>query len=249
MLHSFTRNHDDLSTDAGFQFEFFCDCCGNGFKSTFIESTTYKASKNTERLGRGASVLGNLFGGQLSELGWAIDRGSDLVRDQMSNQSPQWRKEQERAFDEAQAEVKPHFRKCTACQKWACVDCWNDEEGLCVECAPNESSYVAKARSKAMQRNIDEVADTATVWTGNLESRTTTCPKCGKPAGKGKFCHSCGAPLGLMKCPTCGSSVALGVKFCSECGSPMKTKSICPDCGTENEPGVKFCGECGKKLI
>ena len=40
MLHSFTRNYNDLSTDAGFQFEFFCDCCGNGFKSTFVESKT-----------------------------------------------------------------------------------------------------------------------------------------------------------------------------------------------------------------
>ena len=41
MLHAFTRNHNDLSTEAGFQFEFYCDCCGNGYKSTFQNSTTY----------------------------------------------------------------------------------------------------------------------------------------------------------------------------------------------------------------
>ena len=35
MLHAFTRNYNDLSTESGFQFEFFCDCCGNGYKSTF----------------------------------------------------------------------------------------------------------------------------------------------------------------------------------------------------------------------
>ncbi len=248
MLHSFTRNHSDLSTDAGFQFEFFCDCCGNGFKSTFVESTTYNQRKRSEHLGRGAGVLGGFLGGKLHDLGWAVERGSDIIRDNLSNQSPQWRKEQEAAFDDAQEEVKPHFTKCPSCQKWVCVDCWNEEEGLCVECAPRESSYVAKARSQAMKRNIDEAAEKATVWTGKIESRTTVCPKCGHPAGSGKFCQSCGAPLGLQKCSNCGAGVALGIKFCTECGSPMSEKASCPSCGKENEPGTKFCCDCGTKL-
>ena len=37
MLHSFTTNHNDLSTDAGFQFEFFCDCCGRAIPSTALD--------------------------------------------------------------------------------------------------------------------------------------------------------------------------------------------------------------------
>ena len=74
------------------------------------------------------------------------------------------------------------------------------------------------------------------------------CPSCGKPAGTGKFCNHCGAPLAVNKCPNCGASVALGLKFCGECGSPMSTKKICPSCGTENDAGMKFCGECGTKL-
>lgn len=248
MLHSFTRNYEDLSTDAGFQFEYYCDCCGNGFKSTFVESKTYNKGKASEQLGRGASAIGSFLGGRLGDLGWAVERGGDLLRDRLSDQSPQWRKEQEAAFDQAQAEVRPHFRKCPACQKWVCPDCWNEEEGLCVECAPRQSAYVAQARSKAMQRNIDEAAESATVWSGKIESRTTICPKCGQPAGSGKFCGSCGAPLGLQKCHNCGADVALGLKFCPECGSPMRAKAICPNCGTENEPGTKFCGECGTKL-
>ena len=32
-LIRFTRNHTDHSTDKGFQFEFFCDRCGNGFEA------------------------------------------------------------------------------------------------------------------------------------------------------------------------------------------------------------------------
>ena len=125
---------------------------------------------------------------------------------------------------------------------------WNEEEGLCTECAPREASYVAQARSRAMQRNIDEAADNATVWQGKIESRTTICPHCGKPAGNGKFCNECGAPLGTQRCPNCGANVALGLKFCGECGSPMKKNTTCPSCGFENEPGMKFCGECGAKL-
>jgi hypothetical protein len=34
----FTRNYSDLSTEQGFQFEFFCDRCGNGFRSRFKPS-------------------------------------------------------------------------------------------------------------------------------------------------------------------------------------------------------------------
>ena len=32
-LIQFTKNHSDHSTDKGYQFEFFCDRCGNGFMS------------------------------------------------------------------------------------------------------------------------------------------------------------------------------------------------------------------------
>src|SRR5690349_10903689 len=31
----FTRNYRDLSTDKGYQFEFYCDRCGSGHRTTF----------------------------------------------------------------------------------------------------------------------------------------------------------------------------------------------------------------------
>lgn len=40
MLQSFTRNYEDNSTDAGFQFTFYCDICEDGYKSEFVESQT-----------------------------------------------------------------------------------------------------------------------------------------------------------------------------------------------------------------
>ena len=221
MLHSFTRNYNDLSTEAGFQFEFYCDCCGNGVKSSFVRSTTYGQRQKSDKFGRMASTLGGFLGGKAVDLGWALERGSEAIGNRFNSESPEWRKEQEQAFDAAQAEVKPEFKKCPGCNKWVCADCWNEEEGLCTECAPREASYVAQARSRAMQRNIDEAAENATVWQGKIESRTTICPHCGKPAGNGKFCNECGAPLGTQRCPNCGANVALGLKFCGECGAKL----------------------------
>jgi hypothetical protein len=34
-LLQLTRNHTDHSTDRGYQYEFYCDRCGNGFISEF----------------------------------------------------------------------------------------------------------------------------------------------------------------------------------------------------------------------
>ena len=36
--------------------------------------------------------------------------------------------------------------------------------------------YVAKARAEYMLRNIDQAAESATVWQGRIESKTTVCP-------------------------------------------------------------------------
>lgn len=248
-LHSFTRNYNDLSTDAGFQYEFFCDCCGNGYKSTFVQSATYGRADRIDNIGRNAGIIGNLLGGKANDLGWAAERAADVLRGRVADATPEWRREQETTFDAAQEEVRPYFRRCPSCNKWVCADCWNNEEGLCTDCAPRESAYVARARNQAMRRNIDNAAENTTVWSGKLEERTTTCPQCGQPAGSGKFCNNCGAPLAQNKCPNCGAPVAPGLKFCGECGSPIKKATgKCPSCGFENAPGTKFCGECGTKL-
>jgi hypothetical protein len=52
----FTGNYQDLSTDKGYQFKFFCDKCGNGYMSSFRASAIGIASS-------AAQVAGSLFGG------------------------------------------------------------------------------------------------------------------------------------------------------------------------------------------
>src|SRR5437763_15656782 len=55
-LIQFTRNHTDHSTDKGYQFEFFCDRCGNGFMSAFETSAAGVA-------GSALRTVSSLFGG------------------------------------------------------------------------------------------------------------------------------------------------------------------------------------------
>jgi hypothetical protein len=56
----FTQNYQDLSTDRGYQFKFFCDRCGNGVLSGFQTSVVGTA-------GGLLRAAGNLFGGVLGE--------------------------------------------------------------------------------------------------------------------------------------------------------------------------------------
>ncbi len=55
----FTRNYTDHSNDTGFQFEFFCDRCGNGFMSQFRPNKFGMISEASRGIG---NVLGGVFG-------------------------------------------------------------------------------------------------------------------------------------------------------------------------------------------
>ena len=250
MLQSFTRNYEDNSTEAGFQFTFYCDLCEDGYKSSFIESETYKKGRGLRGLAQGAGVLGSLLGGRLGNLGYSLERGGNVLSGRFEGMSPEWQKEHEKAFEWAKTEAQQHFHRCHSCRKWVCDSCHNEDEGLCTECAPRQEIAVAKARAEAMRRNIEQAAEGATVWKGKLESKTTVCPACGKPAGSGKFCNNCGASLALAVCPKCKEKNAQGVRFCNHCGASMVSQDTarCPGCGEDNPPGTKFCGGCGTKL-
>lgn len=215
----FTRNYEDNSTEAGFQFTFYCDLCRDGYKTTFIESKTYRKSGLFKGIARGISVGASILGEH--NIGYNVERGMDIYTERFQGMSPEWHKEHEQAFQVAQNEAKQHFQRCPRCRKWVCEDDWNEQEGLCVECSPRMNVEVAAIKAEKMVEDIRMKAQNTTVFKGEIETKQTICPECGKPAGEGKFCTNCGANLQLDKCPKCGTKNTAGTKFCAECGTRL----------------------------
>lgn len=206
----FTKNHTDHSNNTGFQFEFHCDKCGNGYRSTFQVS----------KLGVAAGLLraaGSIFGGSFGSVG----AGADHVKDALRGEA--W----DSAFKEAVEEIRPKFRQCTKCGHWVCPEvCWNEERGMCEDCAPNLQEHAASIQAQVAVEQAWDKARKADQTEGLdlSQKQAASCPKCG--AGlqpKAKFCSGCGSPVG------------------------QKAKKFCAECGTEMLPTAKFCGGCGAK--
>lgn len=204
-LIEFTKNYTDHSTDKGYQFEFFCDRCGSGFKSEFQTSATGMATGLLR-------TVGNLFGGVIGNVGHSSYEIERMVRGPGHD----------KAFREAVEQVKPHFRKCPKCATWACIStCWNEKRGLCYECAPSVETEIAAAQAQATAQQIREkVAEQD--MTRDLDLVTegaALCPHCGARTKGAKFCAECGKPLNpKTNCSRCGTKLEAGAKFCPECG-------------------------------
>lgn len=219
-LQPFTDNFADNSTNAGFQFTFFCAVCKEGYKTSFIEAKSTKKGKFLE-------MAGGLFGAAAQmagkyNVGYGIEKVTDVITGRHEGMSPEWRKEYDVAFEQAQTEAKAHLHRCPKCTQWVCENCWNEQENLCVSCAPREAVEVASSRAKKKIQDIAAKVAGTQVFTGEIESKQTLCPACGKPAGTGKFCVNCGAGLEFKKCPKCGAKNSAGTGFCGNCGEKMK---------------------------
>ncbi|HOU28058.1 MAG TPA: zinc ribbon domain-containing protein [Thermoleophilia bacterium] len=208
----FTRNYSDLSTDNGFQFEFFCDRCGNGYRTEF---DTFGLSAATNVLDSASGLLGGVFG-----------RAADVTQ---RAKSAAWEKASDKAFRKAAEQIRPRFVQCPRCSAWMCRDhCWNEKKGLCKQCAPDLGVEMAAAQAS---RSVEEVwahakmaeEDKHLTEADWREGITASCPKCGAPqATNAKFCPQCGADLKAVRhCSQCGVQLQPGAKFCSGCGAPV----------------------------
>lgn len=190
-LIQFTCNYRDLSTDAGFQFEFFCDRCGNGYQTEFRASTLGTV---TSALDAASNLFGGVFG--------SAANAAHNVR------SAGWEKAHDNAFAEAVEEARPHFHKCKRCGHWVNADCWNNERSLCKDCAPDLREEMSSIQVQAAMRDAQEKADTVDYVSADKFKQTvvSSCPHCGAKMSGGKFCRECGKPLAAAK-------------FCAECGT------------------------------
>jgi hypothetical protein len=225
------RNWKDLSTPEGLQFHFFCDHCGQAYESRFVASKKAKWSK-------GFAVASGLFGAlgmrtasQISHVG--ADATDTRARDDHQYgagnywtghahyRTAGYEQEYDQAFDQAWAEAKPNFHKCPKCNAWSCNSCWNAEVSLCKQCAPILSVELAAARSQVQVQQMKQQVAQTQVFSGDVSGRQALCPRCGALAGSGKFCNSCGSPIGAQACPQCGAQNNPGVKFCGGCGNKV----------------------------
>lgn len=209
----FVSNYDDLSTDKGYQFKFYCDKCGNGHLSDFMTSAT----------GTAASLLnaaGNLLGGIFGKVG----DGAYQIQKAVGG------KAHDEALKKAVAEARKCFRQCTRCGKWVCAEiCWNAKSGLCETCAPDTEEELAAQQAQATAEQI-ATKTREQDYTKGLDlkqcKQINACPKCGEKNDPGaKFCPACGTALPQMPkasfCAGCGTKLA-GEKFCPQCGAPAK---------------------------
>ncbi len=205
----FTDNYEDLSTDRGFQFKFFCERCGNGYMSSFQQNASGVA-------GDVLRAAGGLFGGLISRV---ADSTYDFQR---AVGGPQ----HDAALRKAVEELRPHFSQCRRCGQWVCSDlCWNITRDQCTQCSPRIEEEIAAIESEATIAQLREKAmsgvDLTAGYTPKSALGEAACATCGAARTPGqRFCGGCGASfMAKPACKSCGAELQPGQKFCSECGA------------------------------
>lgn len=211
----FTNNYQDNSNRDGYQFEFFCQRCGNGYASSFQRSVTGFGGR---LLRMGGDLLGGTVGEKAAQVGWDAEWMRDGVRGST----------RDKALAKAVQEVRQHFTQCHRCGQWVCGPvCWNPERGLCTTCAPKLDQEIAGMQAAAQVDQLNQKIQQVD-WTKDVNYRdqgTALCPSCGGETGGGKFCQSCGTPLAAAPAST--------RKFCANCGTGLAPAGLfCPECGT-----------------
>ncbi|HSP35514.1 MAG TPA: zinc ribbon domain-containing protein [Thermoanaerobaculia bacterium] len=169
----FTGNYEDLSTDRGYQFKFFCEKCHNGYMSSFKASTMGSIAS-------AARVAGDLFGGIF---GRVADSSYEVQRAVGGSAH-------DSAVKEAVAEIAPIFKQCTRCGTWVCEPvCWNKKAGLCENCAPDLDQELAAAQAEAAREQVQAKAREVD-WLKDRKVGQVSgavCPQCGVKTQGGKF--------------------------------------------------------------
>lgn len=210
----FSDNYRDLSQEygvnAGFQFEFYCETCGDRWRTPF---QAYHGAQACNWMRKASSLIGGL-------MGQAADAVETLVQ-------AGFREARDRAFAEAVEAAKAHFHRCAKCRQYVCDKCWNKSRGLCVNCAPDAQVELESAKAHGEACGASEVAMEEGRERGRQmdvsRERQLVCPSCGAQTKGAKFCPECGTKLAVKyQCPSCYKEISLGVKFCPECGHRMR---------------------------
>jgi ribosomal protein L40E len=188
-ITGFDTNHEDLSTENGFQFEFRCKRCGSGFRTKFKPWGVASASNVID-------AIGDVFGGVLGKVG---DFGENM-------ESAGWEKAHGKAFEKAVKEIKPEFIQCPGCREWVCRDaCLDSDSGLCKECAPG--SFEEDVDVVIQEDETIEI--TCLKCEAVLNFNAKFCPECGGKLHQIPKCKQCNATINPDDkfCRECGTKV------------------------------------------
>jgi hypothetical protein len=209
----FTDNIRDLSNNDGYQFEFVCERCGNGYRSPY--------QPNIKERGRGLlRAATSLLGDRVESLGNLSNAADQLAFDRNTNSVAK-----DRALEKAGEHVRDTFNQCRGCGDWVCKPiCWNSEVSQCVTCSPLVGEELSKAQAQAQIAQIQEKVRSVD-FTADLDVTTRAkvqCPHCNAQIKGGKFCPECGQSLAAKKfCGECGAEADADKKFCAECGTQL----------------------------
>jgi membrane protease subunit (stomatin/prohibitin family) len=200
----FRDNYHDLSTQTGFQFEFFCEHCHDAWRSPFDR---YAAGTVEGVLGAAENLFGGLFGGARNALNNVSSAGYSSAKDA--------------ALRSASQKAAARFHRCPRCAQNMCDKCWNPDEGVCISCLPRLDAELATIRREAKIAAVRESAyQKATASADDLQDRAVSCRECGSAVGRAKFCPECGTAVSLTRaCGACSAEIPTSSKFCPECGT------------------------------
>lgn len=208
----FSDNYRDLSEEsgarAGFQFEFYCERCGDAWASDFVP---FKTGQAAEWVGKAAGIFGGVLG-SVSDVADGLSDGA-------------YGTAHDKAFQEAIEQAKVHFHRCPKCTNYFCDSCWNEEAGLCLNDAPSAEVEIESAFAAGKAQAAGEKAALHGIHEGKhmdvKERAQLVCPACGAETKGAKFCPECGQKLAQKAfCTECGAPVPESAKFCPECGAP-----------------------------
>lgn len=179
----FTSNYNDLSTETGFQWEFLCDRCGQGYKSKFKTSGTGTVDTVLES-------ASNIFGG--------VFNSASNISNEIKSATEQ--KDKDKAFAKAVEEVKPDLIKCPKCSSWVCKSkCWDDKKKMCKECAGSSED----------ENTVEESEIKCPKCNASISGNVKFCSECGTLVKPNDTCKVCGAKLtaGAKFCGSCGEKI------------------------------------------
>jgi len=217
------ENYEDLSTDKGYQFRFYCERCSDGFTSRFITQPRSNSAKAT-----------------IAPTGPGRQREA-VVETEGDAES------QASALRKAVAEMERHLRWCKKCGQWVCAQaCWNADEKLCKECAPDEAETIEHDPDA-----VDEIAEGGLVEEYAASDFDAVALVAPPPIEEVIETPPSGARRERaprqVECLACGATVE-DRSFCSECGESLRGANVCPECDADMAAGAKFCSICGAKI-